>query len=396
MIKEFSNIIRYTQKPLMFFLVFSSYCLFALAVIFTLSDLLPQFSSHETLWMGVSILLFGMLMQLFHLMIMRDRMNMHRLYELSQQQRAQQPTASQKETTQTLEKKAPTLTPPQSDSNNPQNIDGKEIANLNKLSHSLDTPMKGLAETRYQENIQLIRHALDHDRAELFLQPIFHLDQMRPHFFESYMRIKGEDNQIYTASQFITIAEEENLISAIDNALLLKIVAMIRKFVANANAPIIFFNLSVKSLDVKGFMEEFSNYLTLHPQLAQNIIFEFNHESVKHAKHGYHEFISKIKPHGYYFSLDHITDDNLFIEDYVAQGYRYFKIPAKHILQHNDVINNYTNKIKDMNQTYHQDITMIATHIDERDMLDELRKIDIHFAQGYILGDAMPEQNFLG
>lgn len=380
MIIEFIKIIRHISKPSYFVFVASSYIVFALGIIFALSDLLPFITKLESLLLGIIVILIGVILQFLQIIIERERHNMERLVLFRQKN---------KELLHKLHISEKTLPIQETFDDNHEN---REIQQLTKLSKSLETPVK---ESQSYSNsaviISLLQKTINNNKLQLFLQPIIDLQQMRPVFFEAFSKIEDNNHKMIEAKNFITVAEQNNIISNIDNMLLLKIIEYLRIFVDQQHAPIIFFNISTKSLDVKEFMLEFSAYLVNHPYLAQNIIFEFQHDAILKAGHGYREFIKTLKDHGYMFSCDNTVIDTQDITNLVDNGYCYFKLNSHDIIKSPDHMKQWQTMIDHMSVKANKNIHIIATHIDDKNHIDYLRKFDISFGQGYTLGELIHE-----
>ena len=76
--------------------------------------------------------------------------------------------------------------------------------------------------------VHLVRDGIAKDRVDLVLQPVVSLPQRKRKFYEAYTRIRGENGDAITPSQYIAIAEREGLVTAIDNPMLFRCIQQLR------------------------------------------------------------------------------------------------------------------------------------------------------------------------
>ncbi len=77
--------------------------------------------------------------------------------------------------------------------------------------------------------LDIVRDGLNRDRVDLYLQPIVSLPQRKRRYFECFSRIRAEDGAIIGPEQYLELAEQEGLVNAIDNMLLVRCVQLLRR-----------------------------------------------------------------------------------------------------------------------------------------------------------------------
>ena len=77
--------------------------------------------------------------------------------------------------------------------------------------------------------LDIVRDGLRQDRIDLYLQPIVSLPQRKRRSYECYSRIRAADGTMILPEQYIEIAKDNGLITAIDNMLLFRCVQLLRK-----------------------------------------------------------------------------------------------------------------------------------------------------------------------
>jgi cyclic-di-GMP phosphodiesterase, flagellum assembly factor TipF len=67
-----------------------------------------------------------------------------------------------------------------------------------------------------------LRHAIDANRLDLYLQPIVTLPQRKVRFYEALVRLRTEDGELLTPTDFLSHAESAGLMPRIDNLMLFR------------------------------------------------------------------------------------------------------------------------------------------------------------------------------
>ncbi|HEX4096409.1 MAG TPA: EAL domain-containing protein, partial [Caulobacteraceae bacterium] len=135
---------------------------------------------------------------------------------------------------------------------------------IQRMSQSLDERLaQGLAaETGREDRPQIfrrppaqtgallntVREALAENRVDLYLQPVVTLPQRRTVFYESFSRLRDATGQVMMPAQYLSVAEPEGLVAAIDNLLLFRCVQIVRRLAKQDRKVAIFCNISLSSL----------------------------------------------------------------------------------------------------------------------------------------------------
>lgn len=93
---------------------------------------------------------------------------------------------------------------------------------------------------------ELLSHALDHKRIDVFVQPIMRLPQRQTRFYELFARIRAKPGLYMPASRYMPVAEQDNMNKQIDDLLLLHSLKTIEESAHAARAAPFFINIIQK------------------------------------------------------------------------------------------------------------------------------------------------------
>jgi cyclic-di-GMP phosphodiesterase TipF (flagellum assembly factor) len=150
--------------------------------------------------------------------------------------------------------------------------DRLEIQLSNQVS-AARTPDRGRS-AQSAALLDTVRDALADNRVDLYLQPIVSLPQRRTVFYESFSRLRDETGRVMMPAEYLSVAEPEGLVAAIDNLLLFRCVQIVRRLARQDRKVGIFCNISLASLSDEGFFPQFLEFLSANKDLAGALIFE--------------------------------------------------------------------------------------------------------------------------
>jgi cyclic-di-GMP phosphodiesterase, flagellum assembly factor TipF len=235
--------------------------------------------------------------------------------------------------------------------------------------------------------VHLVRDGIAKDRVDLVLQPVVSLPQRKRKFYEAYTRIRSEDGEVITPSQYIAIAEREGLVTAIDNLMLFRCVQQLRNK-HNKNRNIGFFcNVSPHTLADKKFFNEFVIFMTENSSLAQDLIFEFSHATIANQDDEISHQLGRLAALGFRFSLDQVNSLNLDYGTLAEQHFKYIKIDAETMLR--EVPQPTTDiDLHDFKKALErQGIDLVVEKIETEDVLRDILDFHVDFGQGYLFGE---------
>jgi cyclic-di-GMP phosphodiesterase TipF (flagellum assembly factor) len=241
-----------------------------------------------------------------------------------------------------------------------------------------------------EELLEAIETALREESVELYLQPVVSLPQRKRRFYECFSRIVTPGGVVITPEQYIPVAESAGLVAAIDNILLVRCVQLVRRARRDHLDVGFFCNISNASLTDVDFLQDFIGFMAENGQLAESLIFEFDHASIAAEDYMTRVNLQRLRQAGYRFSLDQVTDLDLDLEDLADMGFRYIKVNAHllHEMARGD------DPILDMRSLKgaldRNAMDLIVEKIESEDMLIDLLELKVDFGQGYLFGEPRP------
>ena len=180
--------------------------------------------------------------------------------------------------------------------------------------------------------IQTVRAALAENRVDLYLQPVVSLPQRRTVFYESYSRLRDDTGRVMMPAEYLTVAEPEGLISAIDNLLLFRCVQIVRRLAGQDRQVGIFCNISLASLADEAFFPQFLEFLAQNQDLRGSLIFELGQAAFDRRGSIEARNMAKLADLGFKFSIDKVSDLFLDFQDLSRADVKYLKVAADVLL----------------------------------------------------------------
>ncbi len=241
-----------------------------------------------------------------------------------------------------------------------------------------------------EEILDVTRLGLEHNRVDLYLQPIVTLPQRRTRFYEAFSRIRTEEGSVILPEQYVDIAASAGLLTTIDNLLLFRCIQLIRKSRRSKLETGFFCNLSGASLADPEFFDQFVEFLEKNPELPEMLMFELSQ-----AEAGQVELVpilAKLRRLGFAFSLDKVDLVTVDFDDIARRGFRYVKIEAAQLLSA-DVQSRMTIHMADLGEILKRaGVKLIVEKVEEESQVLGLLEMDIDLAQGHLFGEPRPIQ----
>jgi len=249
----------------------------------------------------------------------------------------------------------------------------------------LNVPRIDLDDPRVLRDV--VRDALGADRIDLYIQPIVTLPQRKLEFFECFPYARMEDGTTIPAARYLPIAREAGLMASVDNATLFRVVHLVRRM-RRRQQPVGFFcNVSGATLNDATFFTDFIGFMRDNADLASTLIFEISQYDLYHLKPGREPGFASLVELGFRFSLDQITNLDLFVSDLNAQGFRYAKLDAATLLEKVDRAGDPRSLKRALDRGA---IDLVVSGIDTDKTLLDLLDYAIDFGQGALFGEPRP------
>jgi len=243
--------------------------------------------------------------------------------------------------------------------------------------------------------LDTVRQALAEGRVDLYLQPVVSLPQRRTAYYESFSRLRDESGRVMMPAEYLSVAEPEGLMSAIDNLLLFRCVQIVRRMAKQDRRIGIFCNISPASLGDEDFFPQFLDFLGQNRDLSGALIFELGQKAFQDRSSLQARHMAKLADLGFRFSIDKVVDVDLDFADLSRSDVRFVKIGAKLLLEEmmetpdGVVMASMPDIMADdyAALTRRYGVELIAEKVEaEREVIDIL-ELDISYGQGHLFGE---------
>jgi cyclic-di-GMP phosphodiesterase TipF (flagellum assembly factor) len=268
-----------------------------------------------------------------------------------------------------------------------------------RLAQTRDVPPA--YERHHQQHIALletVRAALADNRVDLYLQAVVSLPQRRTVFYESFSRLRDATGRVMMPAEYLSVAEPEGLMPAIDNLLLFRCVQIVRRLAKSDRKIGIFCNVALGSLGDETFFPQFLEFLAENKDMAGSLIFElgqgaFDRRGAVEARN-----MAKLAELGFRFSLDKVVDLDLNFADLARADVKFVKVSADILLgQLMELDGRLTlRSLKDINAADFADLTrrygveLIAEKVETERQVVDILELNIAYAQGNLFAEPRP------
>jgi cyclic-di-GMP phosphodiesterase, flagellum assembly factor TipF len=243
--------------------------------------------------------------------------------------------------------------------------------------------------------LETVREALAENRVDLYLQPVVGLPQRRTVFYESFSRLRDATGRIMMPAEYLSVAEPEGLVSAIDNLLLFRCVQIVRRLAKNDRKIGIFCNIALGSLGDENFFPQFLEFLAQNKDMAGALIFELGQPAFDRRGSTEARNMAKLADLGFRFSLDKVTDLDLDFQDLARADVKFIKIGAEVLLSQLLEIDGQTAMpaLKDLdaadfaNLTRRYGVEVIAEKVESERQVVDILELNIGYGQGNLFGE---------
>lgn len=234
--------------------------------------------------------------------------------------------------------------------------------------------------------LQTTRDALERARVSLFLQPIVRLPMRRVRYYEAFSRIKDAAGAFLVPADYIDLAEEHGLITAIDNNLLFRCVQLVRRVRSHNKHYGVFCNVSRNTVQDASFFPQFIDYLSENTELAADLIFEFRQPVITAEYDDFAENLERLAALGFRFSLDRVTQLDLNVLSLSRRNFRFIKIETETLLALLNTEGGAAQMARLNDLLAESGITMIVEKLETERQLVELLDNGVDHGQGYLFG----------
>lgn len=234
-------------------------------------------------------------------------------------------------------------------------------------------------------HLSAIRAALHQNRLDLALQPIVSLPQRKRRAYECFARLHAEDGKLIPAALQKTATQESELISAIDNILLLRCVHILRQLRNQGRRYQFFYNLSAHTLHDRLFLSEFTSFIAARPDLSCQLVFDTPQQAIARFQEQDWVCMRQLVAHGCRLAIDQVTEINFDGGMLNKSGVSFIKITAELLLNYAQTHGFQAARAikRDLDDA---GVDLVITHIEDEGTLRELLDFEIDYGQGYLFG----------
>lgn len=201
------------------------------------------------------------------------------------------------------------------------------------MSHAPAETFEGRRSRQTRALIETVRDALTENRVDLYLQPVVSLPQRKTVFYESFSRLRDDTGRVLMPAEYLSVAEPEGLVTAIDNLLLFRCVQIVRRLARQDRKVGIFCNVSPASLGDEAFFPQFLDFMTEHRDLAGALIFELGQAAFEARGPVEARNMARLADLGFRFSIDKVQTLDLDFQDLQRADVKFAKVSAELLLE---------------------------------------------------------------
>ncbi len=274
---------------------------------------------------------------------------------------------------------------------NEQDLFNDALNQLDELLKNLSTSDtaadngKSIDQLKEREILTFVKKALRDNQIALAAQPVKTLTQNQTRFIEVYARVKI-GTQYVAASKFLSVAKNNNLLSLIDQAFLLRTLQLVKK---NADDDVFiayFCNLSVNSFSNENLIGTIIKYLEAEPRLATRLIFELSQEDTFKLDARAKATFMRLIELGCRFSMDNVKMMGLDVDRLRDLQFSFVKFNIEAVIKEMDDSSGRRRWQRTRNLMASQGIEIIVEKVETVKQFDKLKDSSFNYAQGYYFG----------
>ena len=244
--------------------------------------------------------------------------------------------------------------------------------------------------------------ALTENRVDLYLQPVVSLPQRRTVFYESFTRLRDSTDRVMMPAEYLSAAESEGLVPAIDNLLLFRCAQIVRRLARQDRKVGVFCNVALSSLGDESFFPQFLDFLSENRDLNQALIFELGQATFDARGAVEARNMAKLADLGFRFSIDKVQTLDLDFADLQRSDVKFIKVAADLLIEQLLDLDGAApiHSMPDIQAadfahlTRRYGIEVIAEKVESERQIVDILELDVGMGQGHLFGEprAIKEQ----
>lgn len=237
-----------------------------------------------------------------------------------------------------------------------------------------------------EQVMAFVRHAVQQDSIDIFLQPIVNLPQRKSRFFEMFSRIRIENEIYLPAERYLAVAMQHEMVPVIDNLLLLRALQAIRDAGSGGAGRAWFCNITSLTLNDPKFMGDLVEFIAQYRALAPRLVFELGQRDLATMRAEALPVLDGLSRLGCRFSMDQVRELSFDFAHLEARHIRFIKVDAALVIEGMHEIGGVKRLKRLKAELDSRGIDMIVEKIESEKQLIELLDLDIDYGQGYLFG----------
>lgn len=249
---------------------------------------------------------------------------------------------------------------------------------------------------RVKETERLIQDAIDHERVEVFYQPIYSTSEHRFVSAEALVRIKDEEQNLVSPGQFIPVAEDSGMIIELGKVVFEKVCRLLSQH--NPKELGIYYievNLSVVQGSDENLADDLLEIIDRYGIDPSWINLEITESASLSGKKQLLESMRILRNAGMHFSLDDFGTGQSNL-NYIAE------MPVDIVKFDREMIQSYFISEKSkyvmdaaMQMIHGMEMDIVSEGIETKEQYDTMENLGIKYIQGFYFSRPLPEAEFI-
>jgi len=241
---------------------------------------------------------------------------------------------------------------------------------------------------------ELLHHAVKEKDIALFVQPIVRLLDNEVKFYEVFGRVRAREGAYIPAARYMGFARHSGIMENIDHQVLMHCLKGLNATRGAISSPIFFLNVEPRSIQDPEFMNAFLTFLENNTTLAKSLILEIPQLFFEQRERKTDKILHGLKALGCSFSLDHVRNLHIDLEDLHRTQVRFVKISSRMMLQSMQDVRTRNHMVRVKRLLENNGIDVIVEKIESETMLESLQRFEIRYGQGYLFGRPESSQTY--
>ncbi len=247
-----------------------------------------------------------------------------------------------------------------------------------------------------EDTRQEIIDALEEDRVEIFLQPIYSTKKRKFSSAEVLARIRNRDGSILSPGVFIPVAEESGLIVRIGDRIFEKTCAFLNSHqMESLGIEYVEVNLSVVQCEQKSLADRYIKLMEKHSVKPWWINLEITETGSVQIKNTLLENMNQLIRYGVTFSLDDFGNGQSNLDYMIDMPVSIMKFDMNMTRAY---FENYKAKYvvqSTIKLAHEMEMLVVAEGVETKEQLDEMSSVGVDYIQGYFFSKPLSVHEFL-